>query len=349
MRSEPGRVGIVGLGDFGLFCVEAFKRASDLDVIAVADPRPDLAQRVGELGPIRTYSDWHELMQDEHVEVVHIATPPFTHHEIAMEAARYGKSVLVEKPLALLLSDADTMIEAFRDSNLTLGIDYVMRFQPAYCLLIDLAKRNLLGSLHRISLENGAQAVPGNHWFWDRGKSGGILVEHGVHFFDVFRQIAGEGNPRSCWDQTARIQADVSYVSGATGTFFHDFSLDPSVERLDASLVFDLGTAHIIGWIPVSLNIRALVQDNAPAWNDIVAKYPDATMSLSGEVISVSMTMPDREESYERSVVQAMRDVMTAHRDPTKTPTASPEDARASLALALSAQALAKESGETAL
>ena len=66
-----------------------------------------------------------------------------------------------------------------------------MRFQPAYRMLEALAASGIMGRLRTISFQNFAQALAPDHWFWDRTKSGGILVEHGVHFFDAYSRIAG--------------------------------------------------------------------------------------------------------------------------------------------------------------
>ncbi|HEV3312645.1 MAG TPA: Gfo/Idh/MocA family oxidoreductase, partial [Chloroflexota bacterium] len=256
MIDSPGRIGLVGVGDFGLFCLEGFAETSDIQVVAVADPRPDLAERTASLRTGSLYSDWHALLADPAVEVVHVATPPWTHAEITLAAAEAGKSVFVEKPLALTVADADAMMAAFRSHNLTLGIDYVMRHSPIYRLLIDIVGSELLGRVRRISVDNAAQSVPAGHWFWDPAKSGGILVEHGVHFFDVFQRIAGPARPLYCADGTNRILAALAYDGGAWGTYYHDFSLDHRVERFEAMVVFERGTARIAGWIPELLELQ---------------------------------------------------------------------------------------------
>jgi predicted dehydrogenase len=340
--TPPGRIGIIGLGDFGLFCMEAFDASADLQVVAVADPRPDLSARVPATDRVSVYENWQRLIQDTSVEVVHIATPSWTHAEIALAAAAHGKSVFVEKPLALSLADADAMTAAFEGARLALGINYVMRHQPIYRLLIALSQRGLLGSIHRIALENGAQAVPGGHWFWDRDKSGGILVEHGVHFFDVFRQIAGDARPSVTFDGGSQISTQVRYDQGAWGSFYHDFSLDKRVERLDATLLFDTGAAHLTGWIPEALRLRAITRD-IDGWKEVVSASPGARLwSKDAEVITISYAVPDRTTAYSDAIVAGARQVVATHRDPTLDMDVTADDARASLALALEAQQLAR-------
>ena len=283
-----------------------------------------------------------DLVQDPSVEVVHVVTPPNTHAQICIAAAASGKSAFCEKPLALSLGEADRMIDAFKASGTALGINYVMRHHPMYRLLIRLSDEGLLRQVRRVSLDNGAQLVPDNHWFWDRSISGGILVEHGVHFFDVFRRIVGDAEARWTVDQGKRILAEVEYAAGGWGTFYHDFSLDLRVESLQATLIFEAGAAHLLGWIPEHLRIRALTDGRSAEWRTIEAEFPGCRLRLEDhqEVASIEYDLPDRRNEYLKAVARGMLQVARAHRDPAVPPEVTPADARESLRLALSAQSI---------
>ena len=309
MNRRPVGIGIVGLGDFGLFCLDSYRGELGINVVAAADPRPDLKSRVSGLGPISAYSDWHDLLDSDEVDIVHVATPPNTHAAIGLAAAATGKSVFMEKPLALTLGEADRLILAFEDSGRTLGINYVMRHSPIYKLLIDAVRAGLLGKLRRMSLTNGAQAVPAGHWFWDRTVSGGILIEHGVHFYDVFRQIAGEASAVRTVDGGERILSEVEYESGGWGGFYHDFSLDQRVERLEASMVFDLGTAVVTGWIPERLELKALAMDQGSSWQQLASRFGDAALELADDIASVQLRIQDRQAEYGRAIATGMSGV----------------------------------------
>ena len=312
-------------------------------MVALADVRPGLAQQAAHSRQARAYTDWRDLIADTSVEVVHVVTPPNTHAEICIAAAARAKSAFCEKPLALTVEDADRMISVFRQSGTTLGINYVMRHHPIYRLLIELSDANLLGGIRRVGLNNGAQSMPDNHWFWNRSISGGILVEHGVHFFDVFRRIISDAEPRWTVDQRKRIEANVEYEAGAWGSFYHDFSLDKRVEGLNASLTFENGTAHVMGWIPQRLEITSLTGKHSDQWNTIARSFPGCRIELkdSDEVVSILFELPDRQLEYRRATVRGMLEVARAHRDPTIPPEVTPEDGRESLRLAISAQSIA--------
>jgi predicted dehydrogenase len=331
------------MGAFGLFSIEAYRSEPGLEVSAVADMRRDLAEGTGRAIGATAYADWRDLVHDPAVDVVHVVTPPNTHAEICVAAAGSGKSAFCEKPLALSLDEAERMIEAFSASQTMLGINYVMRHHPIYRLLINLSDEGLLGQVRRVSLDSGAQSVPDNHWFWDRSISGGILVEHGVHFFDVFRRIVGEAQARWTVDQEKRILAEVEYLEGGWGTFYHDFSIDLRAEGLQATLVFETGTAQLLGWIPEHLAIRALTNGRAATWKTIAEEYSGCQITLedTDEVATIEYDLPDRQNEYMKATVRGMIQVARAHRDPGSVPEVTPVDALESLRLALSAQSIA--------
>src|SRR5438128_952573 len=117
----PGRIGLVGAGALGRFCLNAYSRSGDLEVVAVADPDSEALSRVVAPGA-RLLTDWRELVDIEGLEVVHLATPPYLRREIVTGALESGKSVFCEKPLALSLSEADALIETAAKSGVSLGV-----------------------------------------------------------------------------------------------------------------------------------------------------------------------------------------------------------------------------------
>jgi predicted dehydrogenase len=352
----PGRIGLIGLGDFGRFCVEVYRATPDLHIVAGADVCTEIIQQLAAEYSIHAYSDWRVLVADPEVEVVHLATPPTVRLDIIAGAAANGKSIFCEKPLALSLAEADTAIALCRSARVALSIDYVMRYHPLYRLLIRLTRSGLLGEIRRLTFDNAAKAVGSEHWFWQETKSGGILVEHGVHFFDIFAKIAGLATPRWTRAEPGRIMTELAYERGAWGTFYHDFSYDPTIEHAIAIVLFTRGQARIDGWIPKVLHLRALANADmlqavvrAQVEEDQQLNLPPIAVQLKedAQVIELHATIADRRIAYAAAIAAGMRDTLRAHRDPAHTLEVTPEDARASLALALAAQKQAR--GETAI
>jgi predicted dehydrogenase len=325
-----------GAGLFGRFAIQAYAATGDIHVLAVADDDEASLLQVQAAGAHLT-SDWLSILGDDRIEVVHVATPPFARAELVCAALGAGKSVFCEKPLALTVQDADVMIEQANRHGVVLGIDYVMRYQPAYRFLASLSASGLAGAPRSLSFQNFAQTVPRTHWFWDRSLSGGIFVEHGVHFFDIFGVVAGAASrvagrqPRD-----TAVEATVWYRDGVVGRFYHEFNFPLEVEFASGVVAFEQGHVVIDGWIPTRLT--GVVQASPEAVAAIgSASGVDLTLQV-GDAVSFQATFLSREQRYRDAIVAGMRDLIRRHRDPNHALRVTAEDGRASLALALASQ-----------
>jgi predicted dehydrogenase len=334
--APPGRIAIVGAGAFARFCIDAYARSGDLRVMAVADPDPAALIRVPP--EIRRASDWRQIVDDESIEVVHLATPPFLRRDIATAAMGSGKSVFCEKPLALSLSAADAMIDRAREAGVTLGVDYVMRHHPAYRVLEAVATSRVAGEIRTLSLQNFAQQMPPDHWFWDVERSGGILVEHGVHFFDAYGRIAGAPlTVGASAPRTEAVDATVWYRSGAIGRFYHEFAYPREVELTTGIAFFESGFVEIRGWIPTS--VRGAVVAPVESVRQLLSR-PGSSLEVDEDEPAAlfELQFPERQAAYAAAVVAGMRDTVHQHRDPGHVMAVSADDARESLRVALAAQ-----------
>jgi len=188
---------------------------------------------------------------------------------MALAAIRAGKAAFIEKPVATTVADGLLLLEESRRQNVPATIDYVMRYSPLYQVARQIIETKLLGTLRRMDFRNdaGDEGLADDHWFWDREKSGGIFIEHGVHFFDVYGWLAG-ANPvdvhglalmREATDQQDVVHADVRYGNGVLGTYTHAFDKPSRLESQEGLLVSDRGNIRIYGWTPVRLELSGLV------------------------------------------------------------------------------------------
>ena len=129
------------------------------------------------------------------VELVYISTPPFLHYEQSKLALAAGKHVICEKPLALTVEQADELVGLARRQDRLLVANLMQRYNPLFDIVGQVIDRQPLGEFLHGYFENYAsdENLPPEHWFWDREKSGGIFVEHGVHFFDMLTGWLGAG------------------------------------------------------------------------------------------------------------------------------------------------------------
>jgi len=335
--SPPACVAVAGAGGFGQFCLEAYRRTDDISVAAVADP--NLAGSTPGTHPeLSVTADWRKLLDVPTIEVIHLATPPVLRAEIAVPALQAGKSVFCEKPLALSLREADEILDAASLAGCSVGVDYVLRHQPAFELVARLSASALFGPLRTFSLQNFAQVLPDDHWMWDTETSGGILVEHGVHFFDAYGQIAGP--PEQVWGSAPRKQAvdvTVDYASGAMGRYYHEFAWSQQVERTHGIMFFERGYVEIDGWIPERVHGR--VEAPAAEFEALARRLaPSLEVREDSGAVSFDVRFPDRQAAYRSAIVDGMRDVVAKHRAPNHRMVVSAHDARDSLSLALAAR-----------
>lgn len=360
---EPLGLGLIGYGGFGGFCLDVYAPMPDLRVVAVADIDEARREEATDHYGARPYADAADLLSTPDVDIVVISTPPHTHAPLSVAAARAGKHVFCEKPLALSLDEADAVIAAAAQHNVRLTVDYVLRHNPLNRRLRALLRSGVLGALLHMSLENLAtdEHLKPGHWFWDPARSGGIWVEHGVHFFDLFGRLSGERaqavaavartRPDGCCD---RVWATVRYSGDVVATYHHAFTQPGRFEQTTIHLACARGYATLYGWIPTRLVVEALLDDEgletlyqwAGVEPEIVERYTGSGTEgwASGTPYRVTvrarveLTLPEGKQAvYRESVRAGMQDFIAAIRDPQHTPEVTPADGRNSLAVALAA------------
>ncbi|MCF6095457.1 Gfo/Idh/MocA family oxidoreductase [Thermovorax subterraneus] len=267
------KVGLIGLGWFAGIIAQAMKERGDglLGLWAVCDIEPEKAKRFSErFGVGKVYGKPEELVRDPEIDIVAIATPPYLHFELSMMAFQAGKNVFLEKPGALSQDEMEELIKVCRQNGLKATIDYVMRRNPLYLVIKMINDSKIFGMLERAGFENYAHddhLLP-SHWFWDYEKSGGIWVEHGVHFFDIVNWIVGYPKKvmamnvkREGFDLVDRVMGFCLHDGGAVVDYYHGFTKPEPFEKTTFSFTFERAYAKVYGWIPVRLEIDALVTE----------------------------------------------------------------------------------------
>ncbi len=187
------RFAIVGCGMSARHIHMPLLRAAGVDVTAFASRSRSSAETAREeWGSGDVVDDWHDVLRRDDVDVVVITTPNSTHHEIAIAAAMAGKHVLVDKPMAWTLADADAMIAAADANDVMLMPFQNTRFAPPFVAARDAVAADRIGEVtgFRAAFGHaGPQAwAPRAKWFFDRSSAGGgCLVDLGVHVIDLVR------------------------------------------------------------------------------------------------------------------------------------------------------------------
>ena len=290
MSTEPQQigVGVIGCGGFGLFALQQFAQVPGVKLVGMAATYREAAHAVARRFGLPDVTEVEALLQMPGLDLVYIATPPFLHHPQAMQALQAGKHVLVEKPGALHLAQADEMLAVARERGLLLATDLMQRYNPLFDAVQGLLERKPLGELLHAYFENYAsdEGLPPEHWFWDRNKSGGIFVEHGVHFFDLFAGWLGRGRVEAaqvCRRPGTTIEDQVSctvrYGDNVLVDFYHGFTQPGRMDRQELRLVFERGDVRLEEWVPVRATIHALV-DEADT-RTLCELFPDSRLDVT--------------------------------------------------------------------
>lgn len=162
------RVGVVGLGNQGLAHVEALKGIEEAELVAVADIDFARAKRVAEEYRVpAAYGSARELCEKGGVDAVVVSTPDHLHLEPVMAALESGVHVLVEKPMATRLSEAELMAAEARRRGLILAVNFENRFNPPFAHVKELLQRGELGApLHMYARLNDSVYVPRRMLSW---------------------------------------------------------------------------------------------------------------------------------------------------------------------------------------
>jgi len=199
---NPVRVCVVGVGRAGMVHATNFKgNVPGASLAAVVDADLKLAEQRGrELGGALFFSDIHRALEEAEIDAVCITTPTFTHAEIAITAARAGVHIFCEKPMALTLEEADTMIRAADEAGVKMQIGFMRRFDPAFRAAKDKIEAGLIGQPMIVKSTGRGPGLP-PRWACDSRTSIGMLAEVNSHDFDSLRWLIGS--------EFARVYAEV--------------------------------------------------------------------------------------------------------------------------------------------
>ena len=283
----PVKLGLIGCGGFGRFCINAVVRMSEAELVAIVDSDSNLLEKTAKEFNLRGFKDPAHLSQMPDIEMVHIVTPPDTHFPLAHSFLEKDKHVLCEKPLALSIKDAVHLIDIAAKMQKIIPVNFVLRYTPIVDMVKEIIEMDLLGKPIRAYFENYAtdESLNPDHWFWDKTKSGGIFVEHGVHFFDLYHYWFGEldvvwaiGYQRPDTGQEDRVMAILNSKSGVLVHHYHGFDQPAVLDRQIHRIICEQGEIIIEGWIPVSLKIDALVSN--PQADKLHQIFPDSDISF---------------------------------------------------------------------
>jgi predicted dehydrogenase len=285
------RTGIVGCGSIAAAHATALAEIPESDFSASCDVDQTRAQALAEKhGVPHVFTDFRELFASGTVDAVCVCTPHPSHAAIVLAAADAGVHVLVEKPIAAELAEADVMVEAAERAGITFGGIFQRRFWPAAQRLRQAIDEGVFGRLTmaecQIRLWRPREYFARDAW---RGKwateGGGALMNQGIHIIDLMQ-----------WFMGPAVEIYAKY-----GTLQHADFIDVE-DTVVATIVFAngaLGTIQAATTIFPELGFRVAVHGDSHAYASIWER-PEGTegvfdiWGVDGQAEHIDMLVPDR-------------------------------------------------------
>lgn len=208
-------IGIIGAGHFGGVHAKALAEVEGLSLVASCGGDRQAAAAFAEKHGGRSHGDWHELLADPQVNAVVIATPHHLHEVIAIGAAKAGKHILLEKPMAPTRAACDAIIAAVATAGVQLMVGHVMHFARPCLKAKEIIESGVIGEpllgsswMIKLWMESNRRG-----WHMNSASGGGMLMTAGIHALDRLVWLMGQ---------------NVVSTNALVGTLFHDQEADDS-------------------------------------------------------------------------------------------------------------------------
>lgn len=187
--------GIVGCGMIADFHAQALCSIEGVHLVGVTDVNFAGAQIFAEKHGVLAYKSYEDMLKDDAIHAVCICTPSGYHAELAKSALLAGKHVAVEKPIAMTVSEADTVIDAAKQSGKLLTVISQLRFSKDVIRLKDAVQSGKLGQIRFCNLSmkywREESYYAGSSWKGSRLLDGGVLMNQGIHGIDLLHYVIG--------------------------------------------------------------------------------------------------------------------------------------------------------------
>ncbi len=202
MSSEL-RIGIIGCGEVAVDTCMAIGATDNASIAMLMDTRPEVLRDLAEMYSAPTTTEVDDVLNNPDVDAVYVATPHDLHVPIGVRAARAGKHILMEKPIATNLADADTLIAACREHDVALGVAFYAQTDANLNYARNLVRAGLLGDIVSVRLtylgDKPAAYWQGGysqrvHTDWRTKKDqagGGVLIMNTIHDLNTMHWVTG--------------------------------------------------------------------------------------------------------------------------------------------------------------
>jgi predicted dehydrogenase len=327
------RIGIVGIGFMGMIHYLAARRVEGASVVALCsrDPKKlagDWTSIQGNFGPRGTqmdlsglslYDDFAAMLADPQIDLIDLCVPNDLHGRMAIQALKAGKPVLVEKPIALTMAEADAMVAASSEAGQPLMVAHVLPFLPEFAFALEVFHSGRYGALRVAHLTRVISKPDWSSEIADAARSGGPAIDlhiHDTHFISLLCGVPRAVHSRGVVENGAVVHLTTQYlyeqqnlavscVSGALSQsgrpFTHGFEL-----YLDgATIAFQF--ANLAGQGHVAMPLTVILPDGTVERPELGAGDPVdgfvRELTVAAEAVASGRTAPQLDGDLARQAL----------------------------------------------
>lgn len=212
MPGSTVRFGLIGYGAWGSHHAQAIANTDGAELVAIAARSEATRQSARETFPqVDVYSACQDLVIHDDIDVVDVVLPSYLHHDVGALVLSAGKHLLLEKPMALSISDCDNLIRLAREGDRLLAIGHELRLSSLWAKVKELVDEGHIGRPQYVLVELSRRPyrLGAEGWRFDIHRVGDWILEEPIHFFDLARwYLGGTGDPQSVYAVASARDAD---------------------------------------------------------------------------------------------------------------------------------------------
>ncbi|NEP30854.1 MULTISPECIES: Gfo/Idh/MocA family oxidoreductase [unclassified Moorena] len=201
---QPIKIGVIGVGNMGQHHARVLSLLKDVEIVGVADINVERGLNIASKYRVRFFEDYHDLLP--YVEAVCIAVPTRLHHDVGMTCLQAGVHILIEKPIAASIAEAESLVNAAAESQCILQVGHIERFNPAFLELSKVLKTEQLLAVeaHRMSP------------YSDRANDVSVVLDLMIHDIDLLLELVA--SPVTRLTASGSRASDSGYLDYVTAT-----------------------------------------------------------------------------------------------------------------------------------
>ncbi|MGB7088339.1 MAG: Gfo/Idh/MocA family oxidoreductase [Phormidesmis sp.] len=177
-RAEPVKIGVIGIGNMGQHHARVLSRLKDVQLIGVSDVNVERGIETASKYQVHYFEEYQKLLS--YVDAVCVAVPTRLHHSVGMTCLKAGVHVLIEKPIAASISEAESLVNAAADLNCILQVGHIERFNPAFKEL-----HNVLKTEDMLAIEARRMSP-----YSQRANDVSVVLDLMIHDIDLILELA---------------------------------------------------------------------------------------------------------------------------------------------------------------